>query len=823
MDTSEKVKAIEARMRALQDELNRLAPAQAEGEDDSPLVAHVRERVERAIGAEGEGAIEAHVGAVWLSRLAVLLVMTFLVLGARFTVGVESLGAVEKLLAGYGVAALFCAYAFWQRKRRDPFTQAMLGCGLAALYFASYALFFVEETRLVHQPLVGIAVQLACLGLICAAADLWRSQTVAGIGLFLAYYTVVLSGWMAPGLETLAYTLATCCAVAIAVLLLHQTHQWLFLSWGALLATHGTYLYFFWRKPDGLDLPDAQYFWLSNAFLTLCYVVFSLVAITDARRRGEYRRTVAPLALVNSIIYFGATYAGVREAYPAEEWLFRAAFAAVLLAFALLAETAGPRRNYLYQVFLAKAVVLLTLALHSGLPPETLLVALAVECAVLALAFRQSGVVLFKILGLGLALFIFARGIASLKMAGQVDLGDYTLPANWFNTIGVAAAFLATAFLYERFGARTAPTGRTRSGHWFLADSRLDLSGGALALLHAAAAAILLLTFTILERGEDPALPFLLAAAACIIALLGVILFTPQIEIASVLLLVAAHVCYHVFLWMPHPGFEIQESYLPYSAALAGMTYVGAHAFERYLARFKIGPRDLDHHLLASVPYLAATFLIVSLIARQVPELFVPPACAGLGLALLLVGVVSRYPGIVASALLAMVACGAYFSNQLYNPDAPLARRPDFLLFLALMFLVFIASERLLYSAARAGRIPQPFTGAARSGFVLAAILFGVLGLHAWAAAPDAFVLTLFGLGTLTLGLGAIFGEPRYRWAGLLGFLAAVGWTLLHFQDLTPIFRLAAFGAAAAVLLVISWAYSRFRRPNAAGPPHADV
>lgn len=824
MDPSKRVEELEAQVQALNAQVQELLARHDATEEDppeeastelaaSPLVGQVRAQVERVIGANSDDSIEAHIGAVWLSRLAMVVTMTFLVLGARFTVGTDALGNVQKVAAGYGVTLLFVLFALWQRKRADAFTQALLGCGLAALYFTTYAAFFVQEMRLLDQPWIGTGILAACLGVLGWSAHRWKSQTVAGIGLFLAYYTILLSGALAPSIETLTYGLVTCATLALVALLLHLVHQWLFLSWGALIATHGTYLYFFWSKPHGLDIPDNDYFWISNGFLTLCYVLFSLIAILDARKRGEYRRFVAPLAGFNSLVYFCATYWSIRDAYPNDEWSFRLAFACVLAAFALLAETTGPRRNYLFQIFIAKAVIMLTLAIQSYLSNETLLVAFAIECIGLAISYRRSGVVVFKVMGLALATLTFALCLLSVKMAGTVEIRGYVVQANWFNAIGVSIAFTFLAFLYERFIGRMQPEQRTLSGQWFLADSWLDITGGLAALFHAAAAAIILLTFTILEGGEDVALPYILAAEASIMAAVGLLLFTPQIEIACVLLLVAAHVCYHVFLWLPQPGFELQENYTTYTLAMAGLTYVGAHAFERYLNRFRFGPRDLDHHLLAAFPYLAGTFLILTLVSRETDVLYLPPVCAALGLALLLLGVLTRYTGVVASSIMAMLACGVHFYIHLYNSSAPLARQPEFLPFLGLMLATFAINERLLFAAERTRRLPQNFSSISRTIYVAATAIFGLLGLHAWSQDRDVLVFYLLGHGLITLALGAIFSESRYRWAGLFLFVAAIGWAFLHFEDLAPLFQLLTFGASAAVLLLVSWGYSQYRRP----------
>ena len=64
-------------------------------------------------------------------------------------------------------------------------------------------------------------------------------------------------------------------------------------------------------------------------------------------------------------------------------------------------------------------------------------------------------------------------------------------------------------------------------------------------------------------------LSFVLTAEAVVAAGLGLMLRTPQIEVASVLLIGAAHVCYHLFLWMPLPGFEEQAHFVVFTVLLA--------------------------------------------------------------------------------------------------------------------------------------------------------------------------------------------------------------------------------------------------------------
>ena len=60
-----------------------------------------------------------------------------------------------------------------------------------------------------------------------------------------------------------------------------------------------------------------------------------------------------------------------------------------------------------------------------------------------------------------------------------------------------------------------------------------------------------------------------------LVAILGIGLRTPQLEIGSVLLIISAHVCYHVFRMMGVETFEAQPNYVLYTCILATLTYFG--------------------------------------------------------------------------------------------------------------------------------------------------------------------------------------------------------------------------------------------------------
>lgn len=237
---------------------------------DPDLMREVRDRAESFFRGDSEESIETRIGSVWLSRLAVLVTMTAVALGARITftadaIGGYPIGPFEKTIIGYVMAFGFMAYGLvtrWRLGARreyeapglDLFAQAILGCGLAGLYFTTYATFFVSEMQIVANWLPSLLPLLGVLIIVGVIAHKQQSPTVAGISLFLAYYTVALSALQAPTTVSLAYALMTCAAIAVTTLILHALHRWFVFSWLAIAAAYLTFAWFFlWRDPANLS------------------------------------------------------------------------------------------------------------------------------------------------------------------------------------------------------------------------------------------------------------------------------------------------------------------------------------------------------------------------------------------------------------------------------------------------------------------------------------------------------------------------------------------------------------------------------------------
>lgn len=776
----------------------------------SPMLESVREAVARALGGEEGESLESRIGGIWLGRIVAVLFMTLFVLGGLITLQDDTLGALAKIILGYGIAGVTIGYGLYKRNDESFFPQTVLGLGMAAFYFTSYAAFFLETTQLFHDTSLGIGVLAGALLVVAGVAHVRRSATAAGISLFLIYYTVFLSLATTVSQEHIVYALVTCSLLALVALLFHLTHRWLLFTWGALIATQLTYIYFFIVEPPQLDLSPEEYFWFSNAFLTLIFCVFSIACVTDAHRTGEYRKTVAPMAGVNSFVYLALTWIAVRNTYPEYEWAFRFGQTAMFLVFMAYAHFAGRPKNYLFQIFAAKSFIIFTLALQAYLSHEWLLIAMAIECLALGFSYLRSGLVIFKVLGQGLLIVVVGASFYAMRSTDEIEVLGYIVSARWFSAVGVAFVLSIVAWFYHHYVKRVPPEQRVVKSQWFLADTWLDLSGGGMALLHAAAGALILTAITILDLGSDPRMPYLLAGQGIAMAVVGLILAAPQVEVASVLLLIASHVCYHLFLLLGIPGFETQPNYTAFTLVVALITFLGGYLWERYLNRIQ-GGTQFEHDAMAAIPFVAATLMLVTLAEQTLDPLMGPMVHLMLAVLLLFMSAVTRMVGLRFAGVLTLIAGTWSYYDSMFGSEARILDQASFPMGLLVALLCYAAAERACALWER--RVKRETRGARplRTLIVITASVTGLIGLWQWA--PDDLVSRYWlahAVGAMVLGV--VFWERRYRWAALALYFTAVGRAFLH--DLANLDLMLKFLSIAALTIpgfLIFWGYSEYR------------
>jgi len=764
---------------------------------------------------------EARAWRLWASRLAVVFVTVAIILAAGKSTSASAFDPRSKALVAYSLAALLLLLGAAFPDRRSFLASIALGAGLATGYFTTYAVFFVPNFQLFTELWNALPILFTAI-LAMTVIVAWRRSHVAAVMAWsIVYYTLGLAADQVPAMSRFAYVLGGLALASTTAVLLHARFHWRFLVWIVLIGVYGTFLPFLYFQPQGIAVAPETYFWLSRGALALAFVALGIATVLDVRREDIRSRGMLLVSLLNSGLFFPAVWSGIQTFHAPHAWIFRLAFTVVLATLALLAETRGSRRNYLFQAYIAQAFVMAVLAMISLYPGVTLWPALALTCFALAVFYQQTGAVILKA-GSILLLFVVAGGaFLSVQAPGYAFLGAHAMPARWLGCAGPALVFFLIAIYYERATRRRPPRKRHRSGQWFLADSILDPPSATVAMLYAAVGALILMTLTIADRGQQPDLPYLLGALSLALAIAGVLASAPQLEVGAVLLLVAAHVSFHFFLLVDKSGFEQSGGYAYGTILLALYTYLAGMLWERYLKR--VGDdRAWEHNLVAPLPHLGATYMIATLMAYKYGAVYIPATYNAIGTVLLVFALVLPFPGLKIAGIALFGIGAAYFSNLLYDPAAALLDGPAFLFYLVPFLVAYAVSERLIYFAHKRPAVAHRMDDTLRTLLVAAGGGLGLLAFNKWAP-EETLALYWLAHGLTGVALSFLFFEARYRWAASLVLALAILQAVFSSPgDRAWLYQFAAFaGLGVAGLIALTVREHRRRRP-AAPPPAAE-
>lgn len=779
---------------------------------DHPLLS----KIKSAMKIESKEDLEHKIGSVWASRLGALLVMTAVVLGARTTFYSTGIGIWGKMIIGYTFSFMLILGERFGKKK-NLFSEVILSCGLTGIYFTTYAGLFIEETYILpylHQTyyslLIGFPILLLVLCPVVLIAHKRKSPTIAGIGLFLTYYTVALSCYSEPNIRTLSYALLTSMTIALITFVFHLIHNWFFLSWTGVIASYATYLYVFvYLNPHTyFHIPERAYFWISFLFLSTCFLLFSITCIMDARKQGEYRKGIAPLVGLNSAIYFCLTFYAIRTYYLPYEYLFRIGFALVLFAFTGIAHFTGPRNNYIFKVFIIKTVIMTTLAIQSYFSGEKLLIALAIECLALAFAHKRSGYLVYRVLNFFLLWVTFFWGITYIKTQGTVFFLGYLIPANWFAIWGASLFLLIISWFYEHF----IPGQQDNIPEWSYEKNitliKWKFSPLLMSILHACVASTLILLLTVVDFMDDLRLPLILTTELLILLAIGLISSTPSIEFSGVLLLISAQTCYLFYFFTSQQSLYELPYFLSMSCPLTFISYIGAYAWEKYLKRIQYHPEDPLHSILSIFPYISSLFITLIVVNHITPPLGFPLLVSILGITIYSIGIYSQLPSFSMSGVSLLLSSVLYF--LIYLSKISEGYSPYWILLTSLFLsIIFIISERIkFYHQKKQYQKNLPDT-------VIRIMFIGSLAIihlsFAFICLPkNVLIFYWLATGSSIIFLGMLLQESLYRWIGFCVLFVTLLRTFFVFQYISSeIYQILSFAISAFVLFLVGWIYSR--------------
>jgi uncharacterized membrane protein len=430
MPTVEPIEELRAQVAALTGRVEQLEAAARTGQ---PLEAEVEPPSARS-PARDPRALESRLGGYWASRLGIVSLVT----GLAFFVahGFERIGPGLKAALGYLVGLALAGFGRWVMRRYPALGRILVAGGLGVGYYTTYALHHVPTVRLIESPHIAFVLLAGSVLAIIFIAQAMRSETVAGLALFLGLHTGMVS-------QVGVFTLASGCLLAAGAAYFMARNRWVIVPLSTLVAVYSTLVTWLLGNPltsaAGIVHPP-DHLSTSLGFVALYYATFSVaVALTPARLP---RLAGAAFALLN---WGGAALVSFYEITHHHAGGLEFVFAALAVTSLALAAIAAHRlaRGPVFHVHLALVAVSVALAAWAWLDDTRLILALCVVGAGSAALARVLTSTPLR-----------AAGAAILAVAFVVHL------ATSAGDVGVALAVMASLLLHERLATTPERVGR---------------------------------------------------------------------------------------------------------------------------------------------------------------------------------------------------------------------------------------------------------------------------------------------------------------------------------------------------------------------------
>ncbi len=230
-----------------------------------------------AIGDRAQ-AMESRLGGYWAARVGIVSLVT----GLAFFVahGFDRFGPVIKAAIGYAIAGALAAAGHWVARRYQALGRILVAGGLGVAYYTTYALHHLPSMRLIHSAEVAFVLLAASVVGIIAVAQRMKSETVAGLALFLGLHTGMVS-------QVGVFTLASGCLLAAGAAFFMARNQWVIVPLSTLAAVYSTLVSWLLGNPltrDGGLVHADGHLTVALAFVAVYYATFSLaIALTPSR------------------------------------------------------------------------------------------------------------------------------------------------------------------------------------------------------------------------------------------------------------------------------------------------------------------------------------------------------------------------------------------------------------------------------------------------------------------------------------------------------------------------------------------------------------
>ncbi len=374
---------------------------------------------------------EEKLGRNWLGKIGISLVV--LGVAAYLATKVPLLPPMGKVLVGISIDALILGGGIWleRKERYRVLARACVGGGWAILFFLSWAVYYLEPTRIITSAPLDFVLMLGV-----ALAMVWhtlryRSQAVTGLAYLLAFLTVGMNHERVP----FAGGLGAGILLALGLVVIAGRHRWFELELFGILASYLNH--FFWLQPvlRGMQggLHPFPEFLPSAGVLVAYWLIFRVSYVWRKTETRQQERVSTASALLNPALLLALLkYQSVHK-----EWAFWGLLAIGAIETLLGQLPITRRRRTAVIVLSTLGVVLLLAAFPFRYSGTNLSVLWLVEAEALLLIGVWTAEIVFRRLGL----------LAALLVAGHMVVVDaYSVYTARIENAGTGDFALALVF-----------------------------------------------------------------------------------------------------------------------------------------------------------------------------------------------------------------------------------------------------------------------------------------------------------------------------------------------------------------------------------------
>src|SRR5262249_1980221 len=138
-----------------------------------------------------------------------------------------------KAATGYAIGLALAAFGRWVMRRYQALGRILVAGGLGVGYYTTYAIHHVPSVRLIESPELAFVLLAGSVLAIIVVAQAMRSETVAGLALFLGLHTGMVS-------QVGVFTLGSGCLLAAGATYFMARNRWVIVPLSTLVAVYST-------------------------------------------------------------------------------------------------------------------------------------------------------------------------------------------------------------------------------------------------------------------------------------------------------------------------------------------------------------------------------------------------------------------------------------------------------------------------------------------------------------------------------------------------------------------------------------------------------